>query len=369
MNGMITRRAFMGGLAAASAAGLIAPFGALASEAVNELELLPSLRKVAETKGVYFGTAASPKVLSKDFAYRKAVSRECNLLVPENATKWAYLQPQRGKWDFTGADKLLSFAEENGIKMRGHTLLWYRGFPQWAEDDLKAGKGEALLEEHIHTVVSRYRGKFMSWDVVNEAIEPNDGLANGLRKSPWLAVFGPTYIDRAFQYAAEADPNCQLVYNDWGQESYGKRPEAILNLLRRLKDRGVPVHGVGIQAHLSTRWNFGPQQVTSFCRQVADMGLEVLITELDVSDAKLADDLVQRDEATAERMRIFLEAVSESVKPKQILTWGLSDRYSWLQESNSENPTGRAVRTLPLDRNYKRKAMWKVLHDYFRQLS
>ena len=148
------------------------------------------LRETAAKKGILFGAALEPEILRKDRLFADAVSKECNLIVAEGATKWEALHPTPDTWNFSGGDALYDFALRNGMKMRGHTLIWEAAFPDWAKEALKEGRGEALMEEYIHTVMSHYHGKFVAWDVVNEAVEPRDGRKDFLRNTPWLQAFG-----------------------------------------------------------------------------------------------------------------------------------------------------------------------------------
>ena len=188
-----------------------------------------------------------------------------------------------------------------------------------------------------------------------------------MRKTSWLEALGPSYIERAFQLAAEADPGAQLVYNDYSLETDPGKAQATLTLLRKWKDKGVPVHAVGLQAHLNTDDQFHPLE--HFCKEVNQLGLEILITELDVWEKTFAFDKKDRDKRVADKTKEFLDIVFSVATPKQILTWGLSDRYSWLSsaEANDQNPFGRSTRGLPLDENLRRKPMWDVINDHLRQ--
>jgi endo-1,4-beta-xylanase len=247
-------------------------------------------------------------------------------------------------------------------------MVWYRQ-PKWVDDAIAADpkSAEQLMRDHIMNLGGRYRGKVIAWDVVNEAIEPRYGRRDGLRKSPWLDAMGPSYIDQAFRFAAEADPQSKLIYNDYGAEYYGKQSPAILDLVRGLKKRGVPLHGVGIQAHLRTANSFDVNQLRRFCMEIKDMGLELHITELDVTDKELPGDQAVRDQKGADRVRQFLETIMEVSKPTQILTWGLTDKHTWL--GDNPKPGARIPSALPLDANYQRKVMWRVLYDTLRQAS
>jgi endo-1,4-beta-xylanase len=339
---------------------------AAAPAAGGDIASLPPLREMAKRAGIYFGGAVRHTPLGNDPEYGKAVARECNIIVAENAFKWFMTQPMRGRWKYEKSDLIADFAAEHQMKLRGHTFVWYRQ-PKWVDDALAANPKDAeqLMRDHIMNLGGHYRGKVIAWDVVNEAIEPRYGRKDGLRKSPWLDALGPQYIDMAFRFAAEADPKAKLVYNDYGGEFYGKQSPAILELVRGMKKRGVPLHGVGIQAHLRTANAFDAAQLRRFCKEVKGMGLELHITELDITDKELPDDAALRDQKGADRTRQFFDTVLEEIKPTQILTWGLTDKHTWL--GDNAKPGARRPSSLPLDANYQRKLMWRVLYDVLRQ--
>ncbi|MEJ0062494.1 MAG: endo-1,4-beta-xylanase [Alphaproteobacteria bacterium] len=292
---------------------------------------------------------------------------ECNIVVAEGATKWDIIHPERDKWNFGPTDKLLEYAQSHGMKMRGHTLIWYEALPAWAKKALEddKSKAEALMEEHIGAVMSRYKGKFLSWDVVNEALKPGEAwwLGDQMRDTPWREAMGDSYVEKAFRMAAQADPDAQLVYNDYQIEAGSVKAKAALKLLRGLKDKNVPIHAVGLQAHMHTGSKLDPLE--NFCKEAKSLGLEVIITELDVFDSARATQ-EENDKRVAAKTKEFLDIISSVAVPKQILTWGLSDRHSWLSNAkwNKSNPTGRRIRGLPLDDNMRRKPMWRALHEF-----
>jgi endo-1,4-beta-xylanase len=360
----LTRREFIR-LSALAATGVALP--SCIDEKVASpdygFESLPSLRQVAQKAGIYYGAAITAYDLAREPDLADVMVRECNLIVPENDLKWPVVRPRPGVWDFRDADKLAAFAKVHGMKMRGVPLLWYYDVPNWVRSALKEGQGEALLEEHVRRMTDRYRDAIFSWDVVNEAINPEDGLKDGLRQSPWLEALGPSYIARAFRLAATSIPEAQLVYNDYGMDYDPAKAQAILSLLRRLREQNVPVHAVGIQGHLSETQDFSP--LAGFCKEVRQLGLEVLITELDVREGPWPVDVAARDRVIAAKTKQFLDIIFSVAPPKQILTWGISDRHTWLAmpQFNPGNLFGRHVRGLPLDENLRRKPMWHVLYE------
>ncbi|MCS7314996.1 MAG: endo-1,4-beta-xylanase [Bryobacterales bacterium] len=347
--------------------------GALAATfpARNADEEEPGLREYAARAGLLYGAAAAWPVLRDDESYARAFAQECSILVPENVLKMGPVQPEPGAFRFEPADFMAEFCRRHDMRMRGHTLLWHQQAWPWLKTIADAQEARKRLEEHILTVAGRYRGSMHSWDVVNEAVHVPDGRQDGLRKTPFLELLGSDYVELAFRIAHDADPQAKLTYNDYGldydtpgQES---KRQAVLRLLRHLKEREVPIHAFGMQAHLD--WaefrHFNPETLQRFFREIAELGLEIYITELDVSDRDLPDEIAQRDEAIAKVYHTYLTAALAERAVKAVLTWGLTDRYTWLA-TRRQRPSGTPVRVLPLDRDYRRKPAWQAIRDAFR---
>jgi endo-1,4-beta-xylanase len=206
-----------------------------------------------------------------------------------------------------------------------------------------------------------------SWDVVNEAIFLKDGRFDGLRNTPWLKFLGPDYIDIAFHAAAKADPQALLVYNDYGLESESSQAEAkrtaVLKLLERLKSKGTPVHAFGTQAHFG-RPGFKQTTLSTFLHNVADLGLKIMITEMDVADESMPTDVNVRDRIVAGVYEDYLSAVLDEPGVIAVLTWGLSDRYTW-HSTYKPRKDGTPVRPLPLDTELRRKLAWNAIARAF----
>ncbi len=328
------------------------------------------LRNRAAAKGLIYGAAASYSKLSSDREFAQKFAQECAIVVPEAELKWDTLRPNPNRFDFTKADWMAKFARSHGMLFRGHALVWHEALPKWFAAAVNKQNAERMLVEHIKTVAGHYAGKIHSWDVVNEAILPEDGRSDGLRNSPWLQFLGPSYIDLAFRVAAEADPHALLVYNDFGLDyQYEEsRRVAVLKLLERLKSGGSPVQALGIQAHL---WGdkigkLNLKVLRKFLRDVASMNLKILITELDVADKNLPLNVSVRDRLVAATYEDYLDAVLEEPAVIAVLTWGLSDRYTWLNWSNSRRRLDRwPARSLPLDKDFKRKFAWNAIARAF----
>jgi endo-1,4-beta-xylanase len=330
-----------------------------------------SLGKRAATKGLIYGAAVRQSALSSDTKLAASVAYECAMIVPEWELKWNFLRPTPDTFDFAPADWLFNFAKTHQLLFRGHTLVWHEpaALPKWFNTFINSQNAQQILLEHITTVVTHYQRKIHSWDVVNEAINIADGRSDGLRKTPWLKWLGTDYIDLAFRAAAKADPQALLAYNDYGldydtDKSEAKR-NAVLTLLKGLKDRGTPIHILGIQAHLSsneTRLN--PQKLQNFLIQVANLGLKIMITEMDVTDNKLPLDIKFRDRIVAGVYEDYLATVLDEKAVIAVITWGLSDRYSWLSEFEPRDD-GAPVRTLPLDAQMRHKLAWNAIARAF----
>jgi endo-1,4-beta-xylanase len=298
--------------------------------------------------------------LSKDSAYAALVREQCRIVVAENAMKWGALRPAAERFDFEQADALVAFAEANRMKIRGHNLAWHRDNPKWFDRVATTANARDLLVSHIETVAGRYAGRMHSWDVVNEAIEVGDGRADGLRNSSWLRLAGEEYIELAFKTAREADPQALLTYNDYGIEAETHTGEqkraAVLELLRRMLARRAPVDAVGVQSHISAggdgRYGAG---LMRFIAEVRELGLQVFITEMDVNDRALAPDVAVRDAAVAAAYRRYADLVLNDAAVKMVLTWGITDRYTWLNQEGGRTD-GKPERPLLFDAAGRAKA-------------
>jgi len=346
--------------------------------AARKLLKFPSqnLRQIAEKKGLLYGCAAENYYLNSDITYRDVLAQECGILVPENALKWDTVRPESKKFDFEPGEELYNFTSQHKMLFRGHTLVWHHSLPEWVEKEVNPQNAKNILTEHIQTVVGHFQGRVHSWDVVNEAIELTDNRPDGLRKTPWLEWLGPEYIDVAFRTAAQADPKALLVYNDFGLEYdiswQEEKRTAVLKLLENLKKKGVPIHALGIQAHLGGDNNrFSASKLKNFLSQVSKLGLKILITELDVGNIlPYSGDAIERDRAIAEVYTQFLSIVLQEPAVIAVLTWGLSDKYSWLQASRSQKKAeALRERPLPFDNQMQRKPAWNAIAQAFEQVS
>jgi endo-1,4-beta-xylanase len=352
----LTRRGMIG-----AAAGLATP--AFAGGEV-------ALARSATRAGLLFGAAVEPEDVERNPAYRRLVARQCAVLTPENVMKWDALRPGPGVFDFDRADRLMAIARSQGAKVHGHCLLWHEANPPWLVAAARGPAARELLVEHISTVVGRYAGQIHSWDVVNEAVERNDGRKDGLRRSIWLEALGPEYLDLAFRTAHAADPAARLDLSDYGLEYddvswMGDKRATMLALLETLRGRGVPLHALALQGHLEgTRDPAFGAGLSAFLRAVADLGLEIYVTELDVNDQEVKGPVAERDARGAEQVRAFLSGVCATAGVRMICTWGLSDRYS-SKSSLFPRADGSAPRPLPFDAVLRPKALAFAMTEVF----
>jgi endo-1,4-beta-xylanase len=298
------------------------------------------LKKIAAAKGLRFGNALGYKYF-KDPAQRALMARECNVIVAENETKWPALEPKPGRFNFGPADEMYAWARKEGMQVRGHNLVWQpaKWLPAWVTaHDFGQGSREAerLLREHITTVCLHYGTGIYSWDVVNEAVEPETGE---MRANVFTQRMGAIeQVDFAFRVAREQAPHAQLVYNDYMREDAGsaKHRAGVLKMLRELKKRGTPVHALGIQSHIGS-WDDVRQKTDpardwrAFLDEVTGMDLDLLITEFDVNDRMLPADFAMRDAGVAALAKDYLDVTLSYPQLKDFLLWGLSDNVSWLQ--------------------------------------
>ena len=259
------------------------------------------------------------------------------------------------------------------MSFQGNSLIGGQLLPDWLLDKLADSSTtpteiEEILIKHVSTIVRRYAGKVHSWSVVNEAIWPEDRQPNGFRKTPWLKALGETYIDIAFHAARAADPHALLFYNSDRVEhdapDYEDRRVATLNMLKNLKSRGVPIQALGIQSHLVADRPFDFERFRVFLSDVANLGLKILISELDVNDSELPGDIETRDRIVASVYENYLSVVLEQPAVIAVSTWGIRDRDTWLDDVTPRSD-GRPLRPLPLDSNLRRKLAWNGIARSF----
>ena len=343
-----------------------------------------SLDSLARAKGLRFGSAVGVGPAGSltgsfdDPRYREILIAECGVLVPENELKWYVVRPDPRTYSFERADRLVNFAAEHGMGMRGHTLLWHHPnwFPEWVNTyDFGANprrEAERLVTEYIRTVCGRYGDRISSWDVVNETIDQATGQR---RETVFSRHIGQEVVDLAFRTAREAAPRAELVYNDYmGWEGFSANHRAgVLRLLEHFRARNVPVDALGVQSHIGSPNNPGttgfdrgqPAEWRRFMDEVTGMGYRVLITEFDVHDAGVPGDIPTRDRAVASIARDYLDLMFSYPQTKQVLAWGMVDHYSWLQD-RTKRADGQPARPTPYDSDYRPKLLREAIAEAFR---
>jgi endo-1,4-beta-xylanase len=305
------------------------------------------------------GASMNPRLLVENEAYLKLASSEFNSVTAENHMKMMLVHPEANRFDFSKGDEIVRFAQGQQKRMHGHTLVWHNQVPKWMQDftgDEKAW--EDMLKNHIQTVVKHYKGQVAGWDVVNESFL-DDG---SLRPTIWSKNI-PDYIAKSFQWAHEADPNAILFYNDFGQDGKPKKMQAILDMVRDLQARHIPIHGLGLQMHINI--NAKNEDIQGVIEQSTATGLAIHFSELDVAVNPQNDSTFVYDDATkssqAEKLKLVFQAYRAIPKKQQygITFWNIGDRDSWLRgyfKRPKEYP-------LLFDDQYNRKAIYSTLLD------
>ncbi|HML66076.1 MAG TPA: endo-1,4-beta-xylanase [Dysgonomonas sp.] len=343
----------------------------------------PSLKNALDGK-FYIGTALNlNQIQGRDTASLKIVKDQFAAIVAENCMKSMYMQPKEGEFFFDDADKFVELGEQNHLFVTGHCLIWHSQAPSWffTDDKGKDVSPEVLKERiknHITTIVNRYKGRIKGWDVVNEAI-----LDNGeFRKSKFYEILGEEFIPLAFQYAHEADPDAELYYNDYNEWLNEKR-DAIVDLVKTLKEKGIRIDGVGMQGHVGLDSPTLADYKAAIDAYTA-LGVKVMITEFELSalpsprfnvGANISD-----TEAYRKEMNPYVEALPDSVsdvwskrmleyftlfldnsdKVSRVTMWGVTDGDSW---KNNFPMRGRTDYPLLFDRNYKAKPVVQSIID------
>jgi endo-1,4-beta-xylanase len=301
------------------------------------------MRLLAKQRNLFIGAATDPGYLQDNSAASQLLAREFNMIVPEVAMKWEIIHPEPERYDFSRGDALVTFARQQGMAVRGHVLVWDLQMPAWVTNgQFTRQEWMNILCTHIKSVVGHYRGQVYGWDVVNEAVNQEGTLRNTF----WMNKLGPEHIAMAFQWAREADPNAKLFYNDNGGEGLNSKSQAIYALLQGLLQSGVPIDGVGRQRHTWLGGAPPTSELSANMQRLAELGLEIHITEMDVRvQYSTADDSTKLAEQ-ADTYREVLSVCLSVRNCKAFLTWGLTDRYSWIP-----GYTGKPDAPLLFDKN------------------
>ncbi|THV42508.1 endo-1,4-beta-xylanase [Glycomyces buryatensis] len=320
-------------IAVAVAAGLAATGAVMFSGSAQAADTLGAS---AAESGRYFGAAIAPNYLG-EAGYADTLNAEFNSIVAENAMKWDATEPAQGQFDFSGGDQLVAHAQDNGMEVRGHTLVWHAQQPSWAQGLTGDALRGAMLG-HIDGVASHYAGQISSWDVVNEAF-----AEDGTRRQSNLQIeLGDAWIEEAFVAADAADPDAKLCYNDYNTDGINAKSDGIYDMVADFLARGVPIDCVGFQSHLSVGADLSTYQAN--LERFAELGVDVEITELDVGG---------EGSAQADVYRTVTEACMAIERCTGITVWGITDKYSWRGEDTP----------LLFDDNYGKKEAYQAVLD------
>ncbi|MCR2806853.1 endo-1,4-beta-xylanase [Paenibacillus sp. SCIV0701] len=317
-------------------------------------EDIPNLKDVYKDQFLLGSSLLVNEIADPDGPDADLLKKHFNSLTPGNELKWDATEPVEGQFNFTRADRIVDFAVENGIPVRGHTLIWHSQTPNWVfyDENGELVSKEVLFERmknHIDEVMGRYKGKIYAWDVVNEVIEVGDKQPNGLRNSPWYQIAGEEYIEKAFEYAHAADPAAVLYINDYNTHIADKR-QALYDLIKRLQAKGIPVEGVGHQTHIGIEYP-AVQELDDMIGAFRDLGIEQQVTEMDMS---VYTNDSQSYETFSEELQLQqayrYQAIFDVFKKHAdqltaVIFWGKDDANTWL-------------RTFPVARNN-----WPLLFD------
>ncbi len=309
----------------------------------------PTLRSLADAHGLKIGSALAANHLSADATYASIAGAQFNSVTPENEMKWGVVEPNRGQFNWSGADQIVNFAQSHSQRIRGHNLVWHSQLPGWV-NSLPLSQVQGVMQQHIATEVGRYRGRVAVWDVVNEPFN-EDG---SLRSDVFTRAMGSSYIATALRAARTADPNAKLFLNDFNIEAVNPKSTAMLNLVRSLQQQGVPIDGVGFESHFILGQI--PSSLQQNIARFAALGLTVEITELDVrmtlptSSTKLSQQA--NDYGTVVR------ACRAVARCTAITIWEYTDKYSWVPSTFS----GQGAAD-PYDQNLQPKPAYTTLQQ------
>jgi endo-1,4-beta-xylanase len=334
-------------------------------------DTIPSLKEVFREKFM-IGASVSPKNIYS--AEGDILRKHFNSLTAENVMKMGLIHPEPNRYAWAGPDSIIAFARAHGMKLRGHTLVWHKQTPNWLfrESDGSTVSKEKLLQrlkDHIFSVAGRYRGQIYAWDVLNEAI--SDDPRTFYTRTPFMEICGEEFIEKIFRWAHEADPEALLFYNDYRETDPVKRKK-IIEMVTRLRDKGVPIHGIGLQGHWSIH-SLKEQELEACLKDFAATGLILHITELDLSvwpgeperrEIRPEDNVNAYSKQNAAKQdalygMIFSKFLKYSNAIQSVTFWNITDRHSWLDEWPVR---GRKDHPLLFDANLQPKfAFWKVV--------
>ncbi len=351
--------------------------GRLGASMFPDPDSSPSLKSFAEKANVKVGFQASKADLQvPEFAH--FVTRNFSLLTPGNELKWPRLHPTPDSYTFDDADWMVDFCQSHDMVVHGHNLCWNSptANPSWFPSVLTRANAAKQLTEYITTVMTHYRGRIESWDVVNEPVVFWSRRSDGLYPGIWTSLLGPQYLDIAFHAAKAADPGALRVLNcyyvEQNQPDFERTRQLTILLLDQLLKRGVPVQAIGIESHLDASAPFGGVAFLEFIKRVRGMGLQVLITELDANDTSVHGDDAERDRVVAQCYYDYLTQVVPAGNCDRIIFWTPCDRWDWLnsmQAASFHRSDGKPHRPGLLDYSFHPTPALKAVESALRTIS
>lgn len=359
------RQSFIVGGAAAAA---VAPWWlekALAAES--------TLKAAAAAKGIIYGANFRDiDIITGDSQFAEIVVQQLADIESGRSFQWANTEPKQGQFTFDAADAFVSWGLSHGLKISECHLLWHNSTGPWLKHTVNSSNWESILTNHIQTLVGRYAGKIYSWVVVNEQMNPKDGMPGGLRNDFWMQAGGQNVIDTAFHVARSADPKAVLIYNDFGVERDGaasvEKRQLMLQMLSGMKQRGVPIDALGIQAHVDGDPNgFNAPGLVRFINDVGSLGLKVWITELDIGDDNLPSDPGTRDQIASKMYTDLLGQVLSCKNVPAVIQWSFADKYNWRNDwqPGGTDKAGMASRGFPYGDNLEQTPVFQAILNAF----
>jgi endo-1,4-beta-xylanase len=331
-----------------------------------------SLKDAAAARNIAFGSEVTVADITADPLYAALIVRECAIITPGLEAKWAATEPGDGVFRFGPMDQLAAFALRHGLRLHMHNLIWSVFLPSWVVPAIADGRSADIMARHIAALVGRYQDGVESWDVVNEAADPHwPSGPEGLCNTPWRRALGPDYVNTAFREARAANPHAHLIMNDddleYDEPERALKRDIYLRLITALKRQKVPVDGFGLEAHLKPWRRLADKPYRKFLAELAGLGLKIYVTELDVCDRTFPPEIATRDRAVAAMTKNYLDIVLDEPATGTIMTWGLSDRATWmLRDPAGQRPDRLAPRPLPYDAHLTPKPMREALLAAFR---
>jgi endo-1,4-beta-xylanase len=361
---MIGRRSMLRGAAATMATAAL-PAWRLEAAAAGT-----TLKAAAARAGLRYGAYNDPPIITAPEPYRALVLEQCELLAP--VLSWKFEAPTRDGAEPDKEDPNLRWALEHGLDLTGGHLLWHLGLPSWFLQIGDATEAQTAVLSHIHALTEHYKGKVFCWNVVNEVLQARSGRPDRLRETPLLAKLGDDFFDIAFRTARSADPGAFLALNEddleMDRDAEQKRA-ALLRLLDRFAADDTPIDAVGLQSHLSLDGGrFDEKSFRAFLAELASRRLRIVISELDVLDIGAPTDHAARDQAVADMYSRFLSVALDETAVMAVVTWGLSDRYTWLTPAAGPKyarADHEAVRALPYDDAFQPKPAFEAMLNAF----